>query len=439
MDTDDEYIQRLASFIRANEVRLAQSPFLYPRNSLSWFPFYGPQRPVILSIQYHHLYDLLLRLEALGLPVGPLDVSFDIPSHPAKYISLSTHSDRSEVLSLNSFRSSISAITSLSLPSYWWLKPDPRAINLDLKYIYSCFTKLPAILIKAAEPNSVPAMFRGSLDISLLPLDVFKNMQSLECVDIDPRILIGWDRLAQSLRSLKIRRSGIEDLSDIFLKSILHDEAQRGSGNPHPHLGQNPDLSSHDDLQEERGPSVTHHPAPAQNLHPLSWTFLKYLSLRENAMTFFPTNVLSCLTSLTHLDLASNLLVSVPLGLATLYNLIFLDLSDNLIDTVLGIYTELVQIQTLHLTRNRLESICGLERLKTLSRVDLRQNLIQESAEIGRLSTLPNITEVWVDGNPFLEREENYRVKCFDVFWKEGKVIRLDGATPNILERSGLS
>ena len=40
--------------------------------------------------------------------------------------------------------------------------------------------------------------------------------------------------------------------------------------------------------------------------------------------------------SLTHLDLSSNLLVSVPSGLSSLYNLISLNLSDNMIDSVLG-------------------------------------------------------------------------------------------------------
>ena len=36
----------------------------------------------------------------------------------------------------------------------------------------------------------------------------------------------------------------------------------------------------------------------------------------------------------------------------------------------------------------------------TLSeRVDLRHSLIEESAEVGRLTTLPNIMEVSVEGN----------------------------------------
>lgn len=122
-----------------------------------------------------------------------------------------------------------------------------------------------------------------------------------------------------------------------------------------------------------------------------------------------------------------------------MYSLVSLNLSDNMIDSVLGIYTMLGQVLSLNLSRNRLESICGLERLKALERVDLRHNLVEESAEIGRLAPLPNITEVWIEGNPLTEIEEGYRIRCFDLFWKEGKSILLDGTPPGFYEKRYLT
>ena len=66
----------------------------------------------------------------------------------------------------------------------------------------------------------------------------------------------------------------------------------------------------------------------------------------------------------------------------------------------------------------------------------VRSNIIHESAEVGRLAVLPNISEVWIEGNPFVEVEDNYRVKCFEHFWKEGKTISLDGSLPGFYEKS---
>ncbi len=76
-----------------------------------------------------------------------------------------------------------------------------------------------------------------------------------------------------------------------------------------------------------------------------------------------------------------------------------------MIDSVLGIYTKLGQVLNLNLSRNRLDSLCGLDRLMALERVDLRHNTLEESAEVGRLAVLPNISEIWVEGNPFVEEQ----------------------------------
>jgi hypothetical protein len=125
--------------------------------------------------------------------------------------------------------------------------------------------------------------------------------------------------------------------------------------------------------------------------------------------------------------------------LSSLYNLLSLNLSDNMIDSVLGIYQRLGSITSINISKNRLESICGLERLTALERVDIRHNVLDESAEVGRLAVLPNIKEVWVEGNPFTEVEEGHRIRCFDYFWKEGKTITLDGSPPGFYEKRHLT
>ncbi|TFK44641.1 hypothetical protein BDQ12DRAFT_673317 [Crucibulum laeve] len=471
----DEYLRRLATFIRTNEKALAEAGVTRRRrvqrpapsepsfNPLGWFGLDAsnspvpPPKPVILSTDVPHLFYVLMRLEALGYDIGTLDVQIDSPSRPTTYVNLFPEKDKSDTLSLASFRSSFSVVSGLSLGGGWWSRPEPPSLDSELKYIYSSFTKLPALSVHGPERKAITELLADPPHNNALPLDTFKNLQSLECLDIDPRTLLGWDRLAESLRSLKIRKSGLEDVSDIFIGAVVDDQARRaGSASrkrrriiPRGSMGQPlfqstklPDTVMEDENEDESGTGAdggVTTPVQSTELSPLKWAFLKHLALPDNALTFFPTDPLPYLTSLTHLDLSSNLLVSVPPGLGALYNLVSLNLADNMIDSVLGIYQNLGQVLYLNLSHNRLESICGLERLHALERVDLRTNLVEESAEIGRLAPLPNIAEVWVEGNPFTEIEEGYRIICFDYFWKEGKTIKLDGTEPGYYEKRNLT
>ncbi|KAL1742071.1 hypothetical protein HDZ31DRAFT_66316 [Schizophyllum fasciatum] len=466
-EAGDAYVRRTAAFIRAHELRLAQSPFFRrPRrrtqdappsasfiNPLTWFapaPDPAAPTPLVFSIDIHHLFYVLMRIEALGIDVGNLDVAVDNPSRPMNYINLFPGADKSDTLSLASFRSSLSTMSGLSLGPGWWGRAEPPSIDAELKYLYSCFTKLPALAITPPGRKVIAELANEPPNSNAIPLDAFKNLYALECTDVDPRSLLGWDRLAESLRSLKIRRSGLEDASDVFIGAVLDDQARREgstSRKRHRRIPRGPSRQpsfatklpeSVPEAEEEEG-EVPHSSSPEPVLSSLKWAFLKHLCLAENALTFFPADSLPHLTALTHLDLSSNLLVSIPTGLGALYNLVSLNLADNMIDSVLHIYQNLGQVLYLNLSRNRLESLCGLERLPALERVDLRENLVEESAEVGRLVTLPHIQDVAIEGNPFTEYEENYRTACFDLFWKEGKTITLDGTLPSFVERRNLT
>ena len=470
----DEYVRRTAEYIRTHEAGLAAAVPLRRRpakappssevsvfNPLGWFS-YDPSavanaKPVILAFDFHHLFYLLMRMEALGFEVGSLDIKVDDPSRPMNYISLPTNGDRSDALSFVSLRSSLSAVSRLSLGGGWFGRPVPPSLDAELKYIFRSFSVLPALSLHAPEPKLIAELAKDSSIENALPLQAFKNLQTLQCIDIDPRIILGWDNLSRSLRSLTVKRSGLEDVSDIFIGAVKDDQARREgrvsalksrqfsrgiSRRSSLHSTKLPE-SVPEDVEEDDAdshpPLDTPKPPPSPELPPSCWSLLRHLCLADNALTFLPTTFLSYLTSVTHLDLSSNLLVSVPPGLSALYNLVYLNLSDNMIDTVLSIYTNLGGVVTLNLSHNRLESICGLERLYALERVDLRDNIIEESAEVGRLATLPNISEVLVEGNPLVEIEEGYRIRCFDYFSKEKKSILLDGSPPGFYEKRYLT
>ncbi|KAL0068718.1 hypothetical protein AAF712_004047 [Marasmius tenuissimus] len=477
-ENGDDYIRRISTFIRTNERGLAEAVVARPRraprrqatqtsvfNPVGWFSSEGTApagpKPIVLSIDIHHLFYLLIRLEGIGIDVGTLDVRIDSPSRPMSYINVFTDPDKSDTLSLSSIRTSLSVVSSLSLGAGWWSRSAPVNIDTELKYLFSSFTKLPALTVTAPGPKVIAELANEPPNENAIPMDCFRNLQSLECIDIDPRTLLGWDKLAESLWSLKIKKSGLEDISDIFIGAVLDDQARReGSASRKRarnivrgptrqssfHASQLPESVPEDETgelaseePENDAPRISSPSPPPSQLSPRKWEWLKHLSLSDNALTFFPSELTTHLTSLTHLDLSSNLLVSVPQGLGALHNLISLNISDNMIDSVLGIYQNLGQVLSINLAHNRLESLCGLERLRALERVDLRNNLIEEAAEVGRLATLPNIKDIRIEGNPLVEIEEAYRVACFDYFWKEGKSIHLDGTPPSFYERRSLT
>ncbi|KIM65059.1 hypothetical protein SCLCIDRAFT_1212749 [Scleroderma citrinum Foug A] len=429
VESGDVCLRRVAAFIRDNEKSLAEAAHVRYRRlqqRQSWFA--TQPSPLALTVDTHRLFYILIRLESVGFNVGSLDVTVENPSKPMHYTHI--HVDKSDALSLSSLRSSLSAVSGLSR---WWTRPEQHPIDAELKYIYSSFTKLPALSIKPPGPTLIQELANDPPIHSAIPLDAFKNLQSLYCSDIDPRSILGWDRLADGLRTLSISRSGIVDVSDILISAVLDDQSRRNGTS----ISHRKRLISAIRLP----PSVPEEDSPL-TYSPLSlykWSLLRHLSLADNALTFFPSDPLPYLVSLTHLDLSSNLFVSVPHGLSVLHNLVSLNLADNMIDSVLGVYTQLGQVLHLNLSRNRLESICGLERLLALEKVDLRSNHIDESAEIGRLATLPNIAELWIEGNPLTDIEDGYRVACFDLFHKEGKSITLDGTPPSVVEKMSLT
>ena len=470
----DDYLRNIASFIRKNEAGFAEAAFQKGRrprhsrqppptgltlNPLQWFNSDANHqatrpKPLMFAIDTHHLFYILTRLEALGLNVGSLDEKVVSPSRPMNYVDVYHGEDTSDTISLSSIRTSLSAVSRLSLGSGIWGRPEPPNVDEELRYIFSSFTKIPALSLRAPGPKRIAELAGDPPNENALPLDVFRNLQSLECVDIDPRTLLGWDRLSESLRSLTVIRSELDDVSNLFIDAVSGDS--RRDPTPTPRMNGPPRKSSFtgtslpesiaEDVEETVVASTSDDPtpsptatSPSAQLHSSKWAFLRFLSLSDNALTFVPTETLLHLTSLTHIDLSANLLVSIPPGLSSLYNLVSLNLSDNMIDTVQGIYKQLGQVLTLNLSQNRLDSLCGLERLMALERVDVRHNQLEESGEVGRLALLPNIAEVSVEGNPFTEIESDYRVKCFDFFWKEGKTILLDGTQAGFYEKMNLT
>ncbi|SCV70118.1 BQ2448_1512 [Microbotryum intermedium] len=455
-------------------------------------PSHQRKAPLVLEFDPHHLYFLLLKFDELGIAnLGDLDVRIQGGVHRPMMIDYGLSSVQEEGASAwlggafgrrsgpttrkkdsdtASFRSGIS---SFSIGSGWWGSVKaPVDESVDVKYLYASCTKLPALKLSpfitrsgssAKDTGPIPAhhaspllskAVQGFQDCpphrTAVPLYAFKNLQSLVLEDLDPRGFLGWDVLSAQLKSLQIHRSGIEDIGELICDVVVEDVERRRKG-----TGQ----IGHERLKRQKGPLLAEiaadedeepeHPAhdtsldgtesvsppsPSISSYPLppryAWSQLRHLSLSHNSLTFVPTPPLHHLaSSLTSLDLSSNLLISVPTGLSALHSLKSLNLSDNMIDSLVGIPKVLGAVQVLNLSHNRLSNLAGLDRLLALERIDVRSNRLQEALEISRLQELPLLREVWVQGNPFTRSvheggEEGWKNKCLAYF--EGEQVTFD-------------
>ncbi|KAL7789899.1 hypothetical protein V8C37DRAFT_411047 [Trichoderma ceciliae] len=612
MDSEDGglFIKQLAAFVRTHEKALANALQFQRREvrhratqstssaTLSQAPTF-PERPSTaasttsslaaalslgplsfashnvksakLALTPHHLFYLLSRFEELGINVGPMKVRLEDlhdSSSSANYVSFLSNTQRSRshssdvgsihsVTSIRSVMSGMSALwTSFGIGASISAARTERqkaALEADMKYLYSAFTKIPCLRLA---PDWRARLIKGYEEFpfdSAVPLYVFKNVQALEVSNIDFRQFFGWDRMADQLRSLTLKHAGIEDPADILIDIVLDDMDKRrrrtskaqsspsipwsgshsprksptmsgrefsrsvsvpGSPDPRASLGDlhvgsmGPNEAAVEDgntsdgsartlrrqstedlphsLNKDSRPRSNSPSRPTSSRHHSShvrsqprirrsgsgssnsslsdswyhhhsrgssgnllgatilpsskWRFLRHLSLADNPMTSIPVTSLAPLSNtLFSLDLSSNLFSQIPDSLSTLTALRALNLSQCMIDSLHSLTRNpLPAITALNLRANRLQSLAGIEKLYPLERLDLRDNRLTDPKELARLTGIPEIREIWVEGNPFTRTHKDYRVAIFNLFrmtpgYTEDIVI--DGSGPGSAEK----
>ncbi|KAI9802508.1 MAG: hypothetical protein M1826_005056, partial [Phylliscum demangeonii] len=215
-------------------------------------------RPAKLSLTPHHLFYLLSRFEELTIPVGPMNVrleSIHADAAAGNYVSFLTESQRSKrrpserdsIHSISSVRSMVTSMSylwsSLGLSSASTVSKSEKAkaaLQADLKYLYSAFTKIPCLRLA---PDRKARLIRGYEEFpfdTAVPLWTFKNVSALEIVDVDFRQFFGWDRLADQLRSLSLRRASLDDPADLLVNVVLDDMDKRRRRSSRAHAARSP-------------------------------------------------------------------------------------------------------------------------------------------------------------------------------------------------------
>lgn len=358
--------------------------------------------------------------------------------------------------SIRSFSST--ALSTLTLITGWkqWSSAASNnngiTINDDIHFIHKFLKNITGLRLVAKIPpgmenqtkgriedyggDAILSLFAGSSSSSpslLLPLaGTFQDLTHLELHKIPPRCIEGWETLMTQLKSLVIIQAGIEDVYDVIVTAVVSSERRRRqraykeknravlikqeqrealkdatliSQQQQRHDSAH-SIASSGSLSSLEGGSPIDKSYDADDKEILNsikmWPVLRHLSVSDNALPgLAQSDTFAYSQAIVTLDLSHNLFLAPPPALIHLHNLHSLNLSYNMINSVQSIYQILGNIAVLDLRSNRLESLCGLERLWNLEKVDVRENHLDEAAEIGRLAALPGIREVWADRNPF--------------------------------------
>jgi Leucine rich repeat len=141
-------------------------------------------------------------------------------------------SDRDSIHSVSSMRSIMSGMTafwsSLGLRSASSKTEKAKAATeADLKYLYSAFTKLPSLRLTSDHRARLIKGYEEFPFDTAVPLLTFKNLQQLDIVDLDFRQFYGWDRLAEQLSLLTVKRAHIDDPAELLTDIVLDDAEKR--------------------------------------------------------------------------------------------------------------------------------------------------------------------------------------------------------------------
>ncbi|QSL65619.1 hypothetical protein MERGE_002932 [Pneumocystis wakefieldiae] len=528
----DVYLRRLVQFIRTNESSLASSL----ENPMTWIESEEKRISVLMGLYHwvsdgrigcrsstlsmtpHYLFYVLSRFSELELTTGPMNIRLErlqngkeggnyvsfLNDYPNGWKKEDTIDARS-IRSVNSFRSVVKGVSNIwgRLSSGWKISPKERGyeqVQTDIMYLYSSFTKLPSLRLV---PSSSFRMIDGYEEFpfdTAIPLSVFKNLKSLEIVNIEIGRFYGWDKIADNLRFLTVKGCGISDASELIVDIVLKNIEKRKkmrirksnslplalrnksveSNRIHPSIGMAnaPSMeSSSTDLKKSfvshvrkfssplyDNSEVQYHPhnsgssnrscdstdtMPAAQPHseilPLKkWYFLKYLSLSNNSLNMLSFSaVIPIARSLVSLDISHNMFVEIPYSLSILISLKSLNISYNRIESLQSLMRHpLSSIVTIDIRSNRLRSLAGIEKLINLQRLDIRDNYLSDPMEVVRLANAHAFKQIWVSGNPFAHKHfSTYRITIFNIFRSMPNHIcdvLIDGQGPGIMERRRL-
>ena len=329
-----------------------------------------------------------------------------------------------------------------------------------------------------------------------MPLTCFKNVSILEVHDLDFRNFCGWDVISEQLKSLSLKRANVIDPSDLLVAIVLDDltghrrrslsatrvesresgqvplvkseSAEQNLHSKNPSQTTNPStqaglsrrpfpkgqatcvcqgtstapntcMSSSRGGPSEKSTLNMENPRQTSSLPRTKWRFLRHLSLADNSLTKLPTKSLWVVCStLTSLDLSSNLFTAVPTCLAQMTALRALNMSNCLLKSLSELHDiPLPHVTVINIRNNRISSANGLSSVASLERLDLRGNQLQEIEDLRDLRGLSRLYELWTSKNACDKAGKDNRLKILRLLTKCNmcsKRFKLNGSGPTAIE-----
>ncbi|CAI8048087.1 Nischarin [Geodia barretti] len=225
-------------------------------------------------------------------------------------------------------------------------------------------------------PSTEDKFILSSMEDVSFDLSIFKSLTYLMVDSIEIADVQGRQCLTGQLEGLDIRRC-LNSLKEILLVYPVDDAVS-----PVP-------------------------PGTVDLTRGLKWTSLTKICFKLNNITSIDTS-LQLLPALTSLDLSYNYIERLE-NLTGLPNLKVVDLSYNKVADVKDLHLTIGNVSKLALAHNLITSLEGLDRCLSLAYLDLSSNQIAEVSEMGHLSGLPVLEDLYLQGNPLKPSSSSYR------------------------------
>jgi hypothetical protein len=240
----------------------------------------------------------------------------------------------------------------------------------------------------------------------LVNVSVFTNLKVLELYKLSPMVVSGWHDLQQRLVSITVKGGLLTGPEMLLVECVLADvrrdaiDLEESVDHSMPSIAEE-ESSMMNSIGDLSAPMFLPPDKQFTDLSPDEvWPKLLRLNLTSNAFkAIAPHAFIHCAKTLEHLDLTHNHLRSVPHALMDLYRLRSVDLSYNDIDSVDGIGEILGSVKHVALRANKLEDTKGMDRLWAMEYLDVRDNHIGKIKAFTRMSQLPFLREMLIDGN----------------------------------------
>ncbi|KAJ9054935.1 hypothetical protein DSO57_1009353 [Entomophthora muscae] len=260
----------------------------------------------------------------------------------------------------------------------------------DLKVVHKRFTLTRSLKISPFDPRAIISR-QGMLINFTQPvsLAIFTQLKKLELLNLHPKRVNGWPLIAKGLQYLicsKVLTTPEEILIHVIPEYLMSNE------DPY-------------------------------------WKNLSVVDLSNNGISEFSERAALQITSCRQLFLSRNRFFTIPEGLKELFMLNTLDLSHNSITSASSIDYILGNIHTLDLSYNKLVSLEGVHKLWALETLNIKNNLIQDISEVGRLSHLPSFKALYIKGNPCCQKVD-YTSELFELLSHSENEMVIDGQKP---------